>query len=245
MAFQCLQWVGARCSLEVLYVNKDSESGDKEESDEEGYMMGNGTIASGLIAIVAFAAAVTVPGGFISDDNPHPGTAILAKRFAFRAFVVSDTMAFLSSIIATCFLIYGGAREVPPRHRETYKLLASGLVPLAVQFMIAAFAFGFHLVLGAANLGLIIFVYMVSSASVLFCFPGIWVPFCLGFQKAIWRRAGWRGILNLPKRPSGLLHVVCHLCYSPLIQVRRTVCAVLICVTFVVAIALEIALPNY
>ncbi|KAF8700444.1 hypothetical protein HU200_034384 [Digitaria exilis] len=225
--------------------DKDSESGDKEESDEEGYMMGNGTIASGLIAIVAFAAAVTVPGGFISDDNPHPGTAILAKRFAFRAFVVSDTMAFLSSIIATCFLIYGGAREVPPRHRETYKLLASGLVPLAVQFMIAAFAFGFHLVLGAANLGLIIFVYMVSSASVLFCFPGIWVPFCLGFQKAIWRRAGWRGILNLPKRPSGLLHVVCHLCYSPLIQVRRTVCAVLICVTFVVAIALEIALPNY
>ncbi|KAF0905259.1 hypothetical protein E2562_003860 [Oryza meyeriana var. granulata] len=73
-------------------------------------------------------------------------------------------MAFVFSIAATCFLIYAGATEIPRIHRLRYNSLASGVVPLAARFMIAAFAFGFHLVLGSANRGLIVFVYMVSSA---------------------------------------------------------------------------------
>jgi hypothetical protein len=114
-------------------------------------MTKNKTIASVLIATVAFAAAFTVPGGFVADDHAHAGTAILARRFAFRAFVVSDTIAFLCSIVATCFSIYGGSREIPRGHRRGYILLASVLVPVGSQFMIAAFAFGFQLVLGSVN----------------------------------------------------------------------------------------------
>ncbi|CAN6219060.1 unnamed protein product [Urochloa humidicola] len=160
MVFYCLRQAGAVGSLDII----DIES-IKDESKEVGYMKGSGTIASGLIATVTFAAAFTVPGGFIADDGhpDRPGTALLARRFAFRAFVVSDTVAFLCSIIATCFLIYGGAKEVPLRHRDAYNLVASGLVPLAVQFMIAAFAFGFHLVLGAANHGLMVVMNLYSS----------------------------------------------------------------------------------
>ncbi|GJN32547.1 hypothetical protein PR202_gb21061 [Eleusine coracana subsp. coracana] len=205
-------------------INKKDEELSKQQESVEGYIKGNGTIASALIATVTFTAAVTVPGGFIADDHSHPGTAILARRFAFRAFAASNAVAFLCSIVATCYFIYGGAREVPASHRWSYNAPASGLLPVAVQFMIAAFAFGFHLVLGAANLGLKIFVYFVSSASVLFCFPGIWVPFFLGYVKVLRRRGGWMGLL---------------------VQVKRIVFAVLICATFVVAIVLEITLADY
>lgn len=218
---------------------------DEEAFKQQDNMGKNGTIASVLIATVAFAAAFTVPGGFVADDHPRAGTAILASRFAFKAFVVTDTMAFLCSIVATGFLIYGSAREIPRDHRWWYSLLASGLVPWAAQFLIGAFALGFHLMLGAKNRGLVIFVYVVSSAAVLFGSPGIWGMFRLGLGRAIWCRAGWRGVINIHKRPSSLLGFVRLLFTSPLIHIRRTVFAVLICATFVVAIALDITMPNY
>ncbi|XP_052163153.1 uncharacterized protein LOC127780272 [Oryza glaberrima] len=196
------------------------------------------------VAAIKRTNAFTVPGGFIADDRPHAGTAILASRFAFRAFVVTDTMAFLCSIVATSFLIYGSAKEIPRGHRWWYSLLASGLVPWGAQFLIGTFALGFHLVLGSANRGLVIFVYMVSSAAVLFCFPGIWGPFCLGLWKTIWRRAGWRGLINIHDRPSSLLEFLESLFTGPLMDIRRTLFPVLISVTFVVAIALDIVMPR-
>lgn len=230
--------------IHALYVD-NKPAVDEEAFKQQEYMGTNGTIASVLIATVAFAAAFTVPGGFVADDHPRAGTAILANRFAFKAFVVTDTMAFLCSIVATCFLIYGSAGHIPRGHRWLYSLLASGLVPWAAQFLIGAFALGFHLMLGAKNRGLVIFVYVVSSAAVLFCFPGMWGPFRLGLGRAIWCRAGWRGVINIHKRPSSLPNFVALLFSGPLVQIRRTVFAVLICATFVVAIALDITMPNY
>nr|CAB3454501.1 unnamed protein product [Digitaria exilis] len=220
-------------------------SDDKEEHD----MLRNGAIGSVLIATVAFAAAFTVPGGLVAgDDHRSAGTAILARRFAFRAFVVSDTLAFLCSIVATSFLIHGGARENLRSHRIWYKILASRLMPMAARFMIAAFAFGFHLVLGGdANRGLIVFVYVVSLAPVLFCFPDVWIPLLLlGMAKAIWRRAGWTGLVNMNERPMSLLHLVKLLVSSFMCQyLVGTLVAVLIATTFAAAIALSISLPNY
>jgi hypothetical protein len=200
----------------------------KEDASAKNDMTKNGTIASVLIATVAFAAAFTVPGGFVADDHAHAGTAILARRFAFRAFAVSDTIAFVCSIVATCFHIYGSARQIPHGHRLWYNVLASGLVPVGSQFMIAAFAFGFHLVLGSVNRWLTVFIYTVSLASVLFCFPGIWVPFHLGLGKVMWRRAEWAGLVSFL-----------------LVNLRRPLFVLLISATFVVAIVLSIALPNY
>jgi hypothetical protein len=209
-------------------------------------MTKNKTIASVLIATVAFAAAFTVPGGFVADDHAHAGTAILARRFAFRAFVVSDTIAFLCSIVATCFSIYGGAREIPRGHRREYILLASALVPVGSQFMIAAFAFGFQLVLGSVNRWLSVFIYILSLASVLFCFPGIWAPFHLGLGKVLWRRAGWRGLANIHRRPSSLPQVLFLFTRSLLFEnLKMSLFVLLISATFVVAIVLSIALPNY
>ncbi|KAM3268281.1 hypothetical protein P3S67_031222 [Capsicum chacoense] len=51
--------------------------------------------------IVTFAAGITLPGGFESDPDSHnQGMAILIRKTAFRAFVVSDVIAFTCSVIA-------------------------------------------------------------------------------------------------------------------------------------------------
>jgi hypothetical protein len=239
---QCLWWSEAPLTVDGyldLYV--DDKLPEEEASKGKSDKRESRTVASALIATVTFAAAFTVPGGFVADDHARAGTAILARRFAFKAFVVSDAMAFLCSIVATCFLI--DARS--GRFRRRY-VLASGLVPLGAQFMIAAFAFGFHLVLGSLNRWLILFVYMLSLASVLFAFPGIWTPMHIGLGKAIWRRAGWRGLVNIHERPSSLTQLLVLFSWSFLFEnLRRTLCTLLISATFMVAILLSIALPDY
>uniref|UniRef100_A0A0E0LLL4 PGG domain-containing protein n=1 Tax=Oryza punctata TaxID=4537 RepID=A0A0E0LLL4_ORYPU len=242
----CLWWVREPFSLDhsALHIH-DLHALDDEPCEQQDNMTKNITIGSVLIATVAFAAAFTLPGGVVADDHARAGTAILANRFAFRAFVVTDTMAFLYSIMATCFIIYGKAREIPRSHRRACSLLASGLFPCGAQFLIGAFAFGFHLVLGAANRGLIIFVYVVSSVAVLSCFPNIWAPFRFGLGRAIWRRYGWRGLVSMHKRPSSPLDFFLLVFTGPLIEIRRTLFAVLISSSFIVAVALDIAKPNY
>ncbi|KAK9269342.1 hypothetical protein L1049_001113 [Liquidambar formosana] len=48
-------------------------------------------IVATLIATVMFAASFTLPGGYINDKGPDQGTPILARKAAFRAFVISNT----------------------------------------------------------------------------------------------------------------------------------------------------------
>jgi hypothetical protein len=240
-----MYWLRAPSTLDgaLCFYKKHAEEDAPAKGDD---MTKSGTIASVLIATVAFAAAFTVTGGFVADDHARAGTAVLARRFAFRAFVVSDTVAFVCSIVATCFQIYGSARQIPHGHRRVYNWLAAGLVPVGSQFMIAAFAFGFHLVLGSVNRWLIVFIYILSLASVLFCFPGIWAPLHLGLGKVVWRRAGWRGLANIHKRPSSLSQLLFLFTRSFLfVNFRRPLFVLLISATFVIAIVLSIALPNY
>ncbi|PHU18448.1 hypothetical protein BC332_14143 [Capsicum chinense] len=58
-------------------------------------------IVATLIMIVTFAAGITLPGGF--ESNPYSlnqGMAILIRKTSFRAFVVSDAIAFTFSAVA-------------------------------------------------------------------------------------------------------------------------------------------------
>jgi hypothetical protein len=249
LAFFPLVWSRAHFNIEgISYLRANEEPVEEKTSNEEDNLSKTGTIGSVLIATVAFAAAFTVPGGFIADDHPSAGTAILARRFAFRAFAVSDTLAFVCSATATCFLIFSGTGEVPRDQSSRYKALASVLLPMAAILTVAAFAFGFQLVLGDANRGLIVLVYTVCLAALLFCLPDIWLPWNIGLAKALWRRAGWLGLANIPKkRPSSLLQRLLY--YFPqsfLFQyLAGPLFLALVSATFVVAIALNIALPNY
>ncbi|PVH64972.1 hypothetical protein PAHAL_2G394800 [Panicum hallii] len=248
---KCFYWIRAPVTLGAggdhvhlhSRMSNTAPATDEDPKDING-ITATTTIASVLIATVTFAAAFTVPGGYVADDHPRAGTAVLARRFAFRAFVASDAMAFLCSIVATCFLVYGGAVQVPRGQRLLYQRSASVFLPPAAQLMVAAFAFGIHAVLGEANRWLVTLVYVLALGAVLLCFPGIWARFYLG--KAIWRRAGWRGLVNVHRHPESLHEFFWLFITSFLFKnLVRSLFAVLISVAFVVSIALSIALPEY
>ncbi|KAG5607895.1 hypothetical protein H5410_029387 [Solanum commersonii] len=55
-------------------------------------------VVATLLVTVTFAAGFTLPGGFESDKDSHDkGMAILTKKSAFCAFVVTDAIAFVCS----------------------------------------------------------------------------------------------------------------------------------------------------
>ncbi|WVZ66158.1 hypothetical protein U9M48_015424 [Paspalum notatum var. saurae] len=83
-------------------------------------------------------------------------------------------------------------------------------------------------------------VYVLALAAVLLCFPGVWAPFFLG--KTIWRRAGWRGLVNVHRRPASLEEFFWLFITSFLFKnLVRPLFAVLISTAFVASIALNFA----
>ncbi|XP_021623387.1 ankyrin repeat-containing protein ITN1 isoform X3 [Manihot esculenta] len=65
-------------------------------------MAGTNILVSTLIATVSFAAAFTLPGGY-KNDGPDEGLPVFIKKASFRAFVVSNTIAFSCSIASLIF----------------------------------------------------------------------------------------------------------------------------------------------
>ncbi|MFQ6666475.1 hypothetical protein Gotur_032803, partial [Gossypium turneri] len=57
-------------------------------------------VVAALIATVAFAAAITVPGGYKGEKELEQGTPSLIHEIAFKAFVVTNALAFIFSICA-------------------------------------------------------------------------------------------------------------------------------------------------
>ena len=50
-----------------------------------------------LIATVSFAAGFTMPGGYVSEKGLEQGQAILGRSLAFKAFLMSNTIALMFS----------------------------------------------------------------------------------------------------------------------------------------------------
>ncbi|CAN4105769.1 unnamed protein product [Withania somnifera] len=67
-------------------------------------------VVAALIMTVTFTAGFAVPGGFDSDtDSPNKGMAILLRRRAFRAFIVTNAIAFTCSAAAVFTYFIMGA----------------------------------------------------------------------------------------------------------------------------------------
>nr|XP_029117387.1 ankyrin repeat-containing protein At5g02620 [Elaeis guineensis] len=133
-------------------VKENSSSGEKtetkvrqdEELQKELDVSKNLVIATVLIATVTFTARLTVPGGYIADDHPDRGTAVLSKENAFKVFLVSDALAFVCSISATCWLLFAGTSTVDKYTRRRALSFASLCLWVAFNGMSTAFATGIY-----------------------------------------------------------------------------------------------------
>jgi len=70
----------------------------------------NTSLVAILIATITFAAAFTLPGGYSSDAGTE-GLPIMAKKVAFQAFLISDTIAMCSSFVVAFVCIKFIARR--------------------------------------------------------------------------------------------------------------------------------------
>ncbi|XP_058204959.1 uncharacterized protein LOC131318927 isoform X2 [Rhododendron vialii] len=118
------------------------------------------TIVAALIAAMAFAAAITVPGGN-NNDNGHP---LLSKQKAFQIFGISDALALFSSItFVLMFLLI-----LTSRYYFLYTLhsrLVIGLITLFVSILSTMVASGaiLYLIFGENKAWILIPVVALAS----------------------------------------------------------------------------------
>ncbi|CAL5398314.1 unnamed protein product [Camellia sinensis] len=125
-------------------------------------------IVATLVATVAFTAGFTMPGGYNGNDGPNQGMAILTRELAFKAFMVTDTIAM--SLSTSAVLIHLNAamtNNLDKLERKVYS--AAYLISYAAVAMVLAFVTGTYAVLAHSS-GLAI------SVCVIGCFP---LPFFL------------------------------------------------------------------
>ncbi|WCJ23936.1 Ankyrin repeat family protein [Euphorbia peplus] len=114
-------------------------------------------VVAALVATVTFAAAFTLPGGYISDENNTnlKGTPILSRNAAFNVFVITDAIAMVlstSSVFIHFIMVMLGYK------RRYYWLIRSAFwfLVLAMGAMVIAFVTGTYAVLAPPSKGLAI-----------------------------------------------------------------------------------------
>ncbi|KAM0911659.1 hypothetical protein ACQ4PT_013281 [Festuca glaucescens] len=112
-------------------------------------------IGSVLVATATFAAAFTMPGGFSEDKETPPtgkgGTPTLAGYYAFDGFVISNTLAFICSSLATFSLIYTGVGALDIHKRIELVSFSLALLMGAARSFCAAFAFALYVLLAPVD----------------------------------------------------------------------------------------------
>ncbi|PPS03815.1 hypothetical protein GOBAR_AA16852 [Gossypium barbadense] len=76
-------------------------------------------VVAALVATVTFAAAITVPGDFKGEKELDQGTPFLIHNAAFKAFIVTDAMAFGFSV-HVLLIHYGMLHHFRSHPREKY-----------------------------------------------------------------------------------------------------------------------------
>ncbi|KAL7220256.1 hypothetical protein ACSBR2_013174 [Camellia fascicularis] len=117
-------------------------------------------IVATLIATVTFAAGITMPGGYIVDNkDPNEGMAVLTRKAAFKAFVITDTIALTLSSFAVLNHLYTMTDH--PILLKRQLALAFLCTAYAMMAMLVAFITGTYAVLASSSLS--IFVWVIPS----------------------------------------------------------------------------------
>ncbi|KAM3236676.1 ankyrin repeat-containing protein ITN1-like [Capsicum annuum] len=145
-------------------------------------------VVATLIMTVTFAAGITLPGGFESEpDRPNQGMAILIRKTAFRAFVVSDAIAFTFSAIAIFTYFFMADESRPPPHLKIVEKLydlARIFQCLSMLAVLIAFATGMFATL-SHSLGLAITVCSIGCLSILL-FILVFIYITIVYRREYW-----------------------------------------------------------
>ncbi|KAK0608419.1 hypothetical protein LWI29_030394 [Acer saccharum] len=106
----------------VVKVRKGYDEFDEKVKKEYEKVKESHLIVAALIATVTFTAAFTLPGGVIQDE----GTAILSKKAAFQAFVITDAIAMVLSLSAVFAYSLLSVQIVMATSEKSFLLLAYG-----------------------------------------------------------------------------------------------------------------------
>lgn len=154
---------GSRFSPQRIdHIRSKLERKQDEEINRYRALANNLAIIAVLIATVTFAAAFTLPGGYKNNPGPDAGTAILSGTAAFKAFLISDTLAMASSISVAIILIYSGSLDHDVRLRSL--MTAMKLLWVAAGGMSVAFATGIYVAVAPACEWLAVLVGVVACS---------------------------------------------------------------------------------
>ncbi|CAL5401354.1 unnamed protein product [Camellia sinensis] len=120
----------------------------------------NHLIVATLVATVALTAGFIMPGGYNSNDGLNQGMAILTREAAFKAFMVTDTIAMSLSILAVLINFYAAItdnRDI----LDNQVYAAAYLIIYDVFAMVLAFVTGTYAVLAHTS-GLAISVCVIG-----------------------------------------------------------------------------------
>ncbi|MQM13157.1 hypothetical protein Taro_046074 [Colocasia esculenta] len=134
----------------------------KVEKDRSSIM----TLAT-LVAAVTFAAAFTVPGGYISsDDSGQPadrrGLPVLLQVVAFKVFIISDVVTMGSSLAAMFLCVYATWDDIETVHPHWLGIRL--LMMFSFAGMSTAFASGMYTILAPETLWLATLVCAVCGS---------------------------------------------------------------------------------
>uniref|UniRef100_A0A0A8YCT9 PGG domain-containing protein n=1 Tax=Arundo donax TaxID=35708 RepID=A0A0A8YCT9_ARUDO len=105
---------------------------------------GNTSLVAILIATITFAAVFTLPGGY-SSDAASEGLPVMGRNLAFKAFLISDTLAMCSSLMVAFVCII--ARWEDLEFLLYYRSFTKKLMWFAYMATTTAFATGLYTVL--------------------------------------------------------------------------------------------------